>query len=636
MSCWSRAAVLLVVIPVLGEAQTGFVRNSFISPYQVKPAPPVNLQNSQRIFDLMRAGQLYLSLADAIALALENNLDIDVERYLPRIAQTDIQRSKGGGLLRGLSLLVDEAAPGIGGPNGPLLTSLTASPTPAPVVNTNLSDVALITQQQNDLSVTGAIPLSSGPLIPQYDPTISGLLNWAHQSTTEFNPLLTGSSNWLLSNNFTGNVGFTQGFSPGTQLSMTFDNTRLTSNGARYTYNPILSSSLGFTITQPLLRGFGIELNRRYIHIAKNNQKIADLVFRQQVIDTVAGIARLYTDLVSLNEDLKVKREALRLAERLYEDNQNKVQQGQQAPIEVTRAQAQVAASRQALVSAVGLVEQQELIVKTAITRGGLANPVIRAAHILATDTLTVPETEPVRSVEDLIAEAVRSRPDLAQAGIQVENSQISLKGSLNALRPELDVVGTVQNGGLSGDVNAAATALVPGATLYPGGYGTALGQIFKNNFPTYAVGLQLSLPLRNRVAQADAVRDELQVRQTQLRRQQFEDQVRLEVADAYVAMQQARAAYEAAVQSRILQEQSVKVEQETFDVGLATNYLVIQYQTFLAQAQSTEVAAKGAYAKAKVALDRATANTLEVNQVSIQEARNGRVSRSSAPIPPP
>jgi outer membrane protein len=636
MSCWSRAAVLLVVIPVLGEAQTGFVRNSFISPYQVKSAPPVNLQNSQRIFDLMRAGQLYLSLADAIALALENNLDIDVERYLPRIAQTDIQRSKGGGLLRGLSLLVDEAAPGIGGPNGPLLTSLTASPTPAPVVNTNLSDVALITQQQNDLSVTGAIPLSSGPLIPQYDPTISGLLNWAHQSTTEFNPLLTGSSNWLLSNNFTGNVGFTQGFSPGTQLSMTFDNTRLTSNGARYTYNPILSSSLGFTITQPLLRGFGIELNRRYIHIAKNNQKIADLVFRQQVIDTVAGIARLYTDLVSLNEDLKVKREALRLAERLYEDNQNKVQQGQQAPIEVTRAQAQVAASRQALVSAVGLVEQQELIVKTAITRGGLANPVIRAAHILATDTLTVPETEPVRSVEDLIAEAVRSRPDLAQAGIQVENSQISLKGSLNALRPELDVVGTVQNGGLSGDVNAAATALVPGATLYPGGYGTALGQIFKNNFPTYAVGLQLSLPLRNRVAQADAVRDELQVRQTQLRRQQFEDQVRLEVADAYVAMQQARAAYEAAVQSRILQEQSVKVEQETFDVGLATNYLVIQYQTFLAQAQSTEVAAKGAYAKAKVALDRATANTLEVNQVSIQEARNGRVSRSSAPIPPP
>src|SRR5258708_5089597 len=233
------------------------------------------------------------------------------------------------------------------------------------------------------------------------------MVNWAHQTTPEFNPLLTGTSNWLVANNFTGNIGWTQGFSPGTQLSMTFDNTRLKSNAARYTYDPILSSSLGFTITQPLLRGFGIELNHRYIHIAKNNGKIADLVFRQQVIDTVAGIARLYTDLVSLNEDLNVKREALRLAERLYEDNKNKVDQGTLAPIEVTRAQAQVAVSQQALVSSEGLVQQQELIVKTALTRGGLANPAIRAARIVATDTVTVPETEPVRPVEDLTAEAM-------------------------------------------------------------------------------------------------------------------------------------------------------------------------------------------------------------------------------------
>jgi outer membrane protein TolC len=210
------------------------------------------------------------------------------------------------------------------------------------------------------------------------------------------------------------------------------------------------------------------------------------------------------------------------------------------------------------------------------------------------------------------------------------------LKGSLNALRPELDVVGTVQNGGLSGVVNQVAVASTPGATTYPGGYGTALGQVFKNNFPTYSVGVQLTLPLRNRIAQADAVRDQLQLRQTQVRRYQFEDQVRLEVADAYVAMRQAQAAYQAAVQSRILQEQSVDVEQATFDVGLATNYLVIQYQTLLAQARSTEVASKGAYAKAKLALDRATASTLDVNHVSIQEVRNGRVSRPPTPISNP
>lgn len=634
MTRWTQAAVLSVLLPVIGEAQTNFVRSSFLRPYRAKPVSPATLQNSQRIFDLMHAGNLYLSLADAIAMALENNLDIEVERYLPRMARTNVTRAQGGGLLRGLSLLVDELPPGIGGPSGPLLTTLTASSTPAPVVNSNFSNVALITEQQNDLAVTGALPLSSGSAIPQYDPTISGQINWAHQTSPEYNPLITGASNWLVSSNFNGNVGYSQGFSTGAQLGVAFDNTQITSNAARYTYNPILSSSLGFTITQPLLRGFGIELNRRFMRIAKNDQRIADLVFRQQVIDTVAGIARLYTDLVSLNENVKVKREALRLAQRLYEDNQHKVEQGQQAPIEVTRAQAQVASDQQALISAQGLVQQQELIVKTALTRGGLANPAIRTAHIIPTDTITVPETESVRPVDALIAGALHDRPDLAQAGIQVENSQISLKGSLNDLRPELNVVGTVQNGGLSGDVNAAALALTPGAALYPGGYGTALGQIFKNNFPTYSVGIQLMLPLRNRVAQADAVRDELQVRQTQVRRQQFEDQVRLEVADADVAMQQARAAYEAAVQSRVLQEQSVKVEQETFDVGLATNYQVIQYQTYLAQARSTEVAAKGAYVKAMIALDRATARTLEVNDVSIQEAQNGRVSRPPSRIP--
>ena len=195
---WSRAAILVAFASVLVEAQPGFVRNSMISPYEAKPVPPVKFQNSDRIFDLIRAGQLYLSLADAIALALENNLDVELERYLPRIAQTDVDRAKGGGTLRGLSLLVNQAPPGIGGPNGPLLTALTASSTPSPIVNTNLSDVALITQQQNNLAVTDAIPLSQGPAVPQYDPSLLGSINWTHQTTPEYNPLLTGASNWLV------------------------------------------------------------------------------------------------------------------------------------------------------------------------------------------------------------------------------------------------------------------------------------------------------------------------------------------------------------------------------------------------------------------------------------------------------
>ena len=621
-----QAGIVMALLPFVATAQP-----RVFGWYQPRTVPDVSFQNSSRIESLMRAGQLYLSLPDAIALTLENNLDLELQRFLPRIAGADVLRARGGGLLRGLSLLINETAPGIGGPSGPLLTSLTAGSTPGSLVNTNFSDLALISQQQNNLSVTGAIPFSTGPPIPQYDPSISGLLSWAHQSTPEYSTVLTGGSNWLVTNSTNGSLGLAQGFSTGTQIGLNFDNTRFTNNTTRYTYNPTLGSDLGLTITQPLLRGFGIDLNRRFIRIAKNSQKVADLVFRQQVIDTIAGISRLYTDLVSLNEDVNVKREALRLAQRLYDDNKDKVDQGTLAPIEVIRAQAQVAASQQALISAEGLVRQQELIVMTAITRRGLTNPAIREAHITPTDFVAVPDKESGEPVQNLVSDALKNRPDLAQAGIQVENSQISLKGSLNAVRPQVDLVGTMQNSGLAGDLNplAGVTAGIPS-----GGYGGVLGQVFRRNYPTYSVGVQLTLPLRNRVAQADAVRDELQLRQAQIRRQQLEDQARLEVADAQVSTQQARAAYEAAVQSRFLQEKSVAVEQQKFDVGVSTNFLVIQYQSYLAQARSTEVAAKGAYAKARIALERATGRILDTNHVSIDEAYQGRVSRPPAQLP--
>jgi outer membrane protein len=638
-----QTALLLIFTSGLASAQDvndrapqirpsdGSFFGRFGSPYRAQRVSPVNFQNSQRIFDLLRAGQLYLSLDDAIALALENNLDIELERFLPKMADTDLLRAHGGGLLRGLSLLVNEPAPGIGGPNGPLLTNLTSGSTPTPVVNTNFSDIALISQQQNNLSVTGVIPMSNGPSIPQYDPIVSALVNGQHLTTPESSTVITGS-NWLAQNIVSANAGVNVGFSPGTQLSVNFDNSRYSTDATRYTYNPFVNSSFGFTITQPLLQGFGAKLNKRYIRIARNSQKVADLVFRQQVMDTVSGIARLYTDLVSLNEDVKVKQEALRLAERLYQDNKNQVDQGTQAPIEVTRANAAVAVSRQALITAEGLVRQQELIVKTAITRGGLANPQVLAAHIIPTAALAVPDQEPVQTMADLVGEALRNRPDLAGAGLQVENSEISLKGSLNELKPRLDLVGTVQNSGLAGDLNPLSGTL-PG-TVITGGYGTALGQVFRRNYPSYGVGVQLTLPIRNRVAQADAVRDQLEVRQTQVRRQQLQDQVRLEVADAEESLLQARAAYEAAVEARRLQEQSVSVEQQTFAVGLSTNLTVIQYQDYLAQARSTEVASKGAYIKAKIALQRAIGTILDENHVAIDEAYRGSVTRPPSALP--
>ena len=614
--------LLLVFACGTAFAQQGFLRPSgFIRAYEAPSVPPVKFQNSQRIFNLMRAGQIYLSLQDAIALALENNLDIELERFLPKIADTDVLRAQGGGLLRGLNLLVNEPAPGIGGPSGPLLTNLTAGSTPGALVNTNFSDIALISQQQNNLSVTDPTAMANGPVLPQFDPIVSALVNTEHVTTPQYSTVLTGS-NWLAQNDWNANTGLNMGFSSGTQLSVNFNNSRYSTDATRYTYNPFVTSSIGFTITQPLLQGFGASLNRRFIRIARNNRKVGDLVFHQQVIDTVAGITRLYADLVSLNEDVKVKQESLRLAERLYEDNRNQVAQGTQAPIEVTRANAALAASRQALITAQGLVRQQELIVLTALTRGGLANPDLLAAHIMPTDSLEVPESKTDQPLEGLVRTAIQKRPDLASAGIQVENTEISLKGSLNALKPQLDLVGTVQNSGLAGDQNSLAAASSPGLAI--GGYGSALGQVFRRNFPTYAIGVQLAVPLRNRVAQADAVRDELQVRQAQVRRQQLEDQVRLEVADAEENLRQARAAYEAAVEASRLQEQSVTVEQQTFNVGLSTNLQLIQYQTYLAQARSTEVASRAAYVKARIALERALGTILEDHQVTIDQAYRG------------
>jgi outer membrane protein TolC len=589
---------------------------------------PLDMRNSQRAFELIRAGNLYLSLDDAIALALENNLDIELERFLPMLADTDLTRARGGGLLRGVDLLVNETAPGIGGPEGPLLTNLTSGSTPTPLVNTNFSDLALISQQQNNLSVLDITPASNGSAIPQYDPLLTGQLIAQHSTTPENSAVLTGS-NWLAQNTITGNAGLTMGFSPGTQVSVSFDNSRYSTDAARYTYNPIVNSSLGFTITQPLLQGFGSSLNNRFIRIARNSRKVADYVFRQQLMDTVSGVARLYTDLVSLNEDVTVKQEAVNLAERLVEDNRNKVEQGTQAPIELTRANAALAASRQALIVAGGLVHQQELVVKNAISRGGLANQQLLEARIIPTTSLNVPDNEDARALADLVSAALRNRPDLASAAIQVENSEIGLQGSRDALRPQLNLVGAVQKSGMAGDPNVLAAPAAGGVT--PGGFGTALGQVFRRNYPTYAAGVELSLPLRNRIAQADAVRDELQVRQAQVRSQQLQDQIRLEVADAMESLRQARAAWQAAVEALRLQEQSVAVEQQTFDVGLSTNLEVLQFENYLSQARSTEVASKGAYVKARIALQRATGTILDDNRVSIAEAYRGVVARPPA-----
>lgn len=597
------------------------------------PAAPVMFDDSSRLGGLLRAGKLYLSLDDAVSLALENNLDIELQRFSPGIAYFELIRAKGGGTLRGLPLTVTEVPPGVGGPASPIL-NLPATGAPfSSAVSTNLSELTSIVPTQSSPSITGPTAFSNGPPVPGFDPALFGQLNWQHLTALQTNPSLSGTST-LTSNTTLGSFGLQKGFSTGTQFSAGFNANSQSNNSIRNAYNPFTGSNLSVNLTQSLLRGFGRDVNRRFILIARNNERVSDLLFRQQVISTVYGVIRLYFDMVTLQEDVQVKRQTLALAERLYGDNKEKVEQGTLAPIELVRAQAQMASGRQDLANSEGFELQQELVLKNVLTRRGTADPSLREARIVPTSPVEIPVSERIAPIQDLIAEAYKNRPELDEGRLQLANSEINLKGSRNSMLPQLDLVVAAQTSGLAGQLNPLTPPVVIDPALL-GGFGTTLGQVFRADYPSYGIGIQLSLPLHNHVAEADYARDSIQLRQAQVRFQQLENQVRLEVEAALVALQRSRAAYDAAVEARKLQEQSLQIEMERYQNGVSTSFLVMQYQSFLAQARSTEVAAKSVYAKARTALERALGMTLQNHNISLDEAFRGQVSRPPATVPP-
>jgi len=597
-----------------GAAQNGLPRQS----------RPLNFQNSARVHEMIRAGSMYLSLQEALALAIENNLDIELQRFTVPSADTELLRAKGGGIVRGLNYTLAEAPTGVGGPLSPVLTnpSSSLSATTGSSVTTNALELGVLAGPQTNLSVQGTVPQSTGTAIPIYDPAVVGQWNWNHQTTPQSNSVTTGTPS-LITNTLLGNAGIQEGFSTGATANLAFNNNHQSVNSLRTAYNPYTGSSLGLNVTQPLLRGFGMSLNRRFIRIAGDEQKIGSLLFRQQLLATVYGVIRLYTDFVALYEDVKVKQESQTLAQKLLSDVKAQVEEGTLAPVEETRANAQVFSTRQDLVNSQGLLEEQEAILKNVLTRQGNEDELVRAAHIIPTDTLEIPAQENVQPIQDLITEALANRPDLGQARLQIDMSKIGLQGSKSLTRPEVDLVGVLQNNGLAGALNPLQPTADPALI---GGYGGVLDQIFARKYPTYGIGLQFNLPIHNRIAEADLARDEIQVKQSQVRLRQLENQARLEVEDALIAMRRARAASEAAAQARALQEQSLQIEQAKFDVGASTSFFVIQYESQLAQARSTEVAARSAYVKARAALQRSIGSILDENHVSIDAAEKGAV----------
>ena len=603
--------------------------------------------NSARIYDLVRAGNIYLSLSDAIALAIENNLDVAVARYQVPIARTDVLRSQGGGTLRGISLQTTELPAGVGGPASPLLTSAATGTVQGISVSNNVYDLSLFSTTSVPISLipsslSSPLPSAAGPGLPQYDPLVSAAIGWARSTTPESNTMSSGTP-VLRQTMLTGSLGVQQGFSTGTQYSLSLMGTSQSSNSTQNTLNPSTNGTLGLTVTQPLLRGFGIAMNRRFIRIAKNNQKISELVFRQEAINVIYGVSRLYFDLASLYEDVRVKRDTLRTAQSLYSDTMAKVEEGTLADVELTRAEAQVAGAEQDVINSEGLFEEQEAILKNVLTRRGSLDTAIRGAHFVPTDVLEVPPADDVTEIADLLPKLAH-RPDLEQATLELTNSHIAMEGTRNALLPQLNLVGTVQNNGLSGQPNSlqnmggssmpASGAAVPPDSSMVGGAGNTVEQILAQKYPTYEIGLQLNFPLRNRVAQADMTRDELALRAYQARFLQLQNQAQLEAEDAVIALRRSRAGYQAAYRTRVLQAQSLEVERAKYNVGVSTASLVIQYQSYLAQALSTELVAKGNYFKARAALERALGTSLESQNLTFEEVYGGHVSRPASRVP--
>ncbi len=632
-------AVATLTSPIRAQnigVETPNWHSSFTRPYTSRKYAQVDFSNSHRLESLMRAGRIYLSLQDAIALALENNLDIEYARYGPRLADSDILRASAGQLLRNNSGSSVSSGPSSAGGGGVLAgANLLGSGGGGGGGSTNSSILSGFTIQ------------AAGTTIPNLDPVVFANGNLGHGTSPLASQFVTGT-NFLVSERKTFNYGIQQGFLTGTTATFGWNNSILRQNSPNNDFNPSTNSSFGLSFRQKLLQGWGRALNARQITIAKNNRVASDLVFRAQVIATISNVVNLYFDLVTFNEVLEVRKQALALNQKLYQDNRRRVQIGTLAPIEIVQAEAEVAASQQDVTNAETQVEQQEQILKNVLSRTGVDSLSLAEARIVPTTRIQVAESEAVEPIQDLVAKAMAARPELEQNRISIENSKLSLKGTRSALLPSLDLTADLANNGLSGQVNAVPFVNAPGSPsnlvqtrdpksvnqFFLGGYGTAVSQLFRRNFPDYSIGFQLNIPLRNRAAQADLANNELSLRQQEIRDKQQRNDIRLNVLNAMVALRQARTAYETSVKARMLREQTLNAERKKYTLGASSLLNVIIAQRDLATGQFAEVSALSTYARARNQMNFVTGQTLQAHEVNIEDAKTGQVSAPAALLP--
>ncbi len=591
---------------------------NLFAPYLPIQIPEFGLANSPRIDQLIHDGKLEITLQDAVELALENSMDIAVARYVPWFGDTDIMAAEGGGLPQG---------------------------------------------------VTGAEIRFSTASVPflNYDPILTTSVFYDDRSTPVNNPFISGTAGTgtaatgLISHAAQYNTQYVQGFATGTTLTATWDNSRNSSTAANF-FNPSVTSSLTISFQQQLLNGFGLTQNRRNILIAKNNRRLADYAFEQQAITTVTNTINAYWELVFARENVKVEEQAVTVSSKLYGDNRKQLEIGTMAPLDVTRAESELATDRQNLIVAQTVKLTDEQTLKNAISRDPLA-PALANVEIVPLDKPNPPESVEAATFEDAVKEAFAKRPDLLEQQINVVNAGIDAQANRRALLPTATLTAQYASQGLAGNspiatgTSTAAGAAVVGADGQPvtvldmngvpveifepttvtatnginhQGFGTAQSQIFHNQFPDYLVGVNLQIPIRNRQAQASYQRAVLNQRQIEAQMQQLKNAALLDVRNAYIALTQDRAQVQAASKARELQQQTFDAEQKKYQLGASTVYNVILTQRDLITAQGTELRALANLVEAKANYERAVGRTLEVNRVTIADAKHGQVEHDT------
>ncbi len=606
----------------LRSSPTGLDALHFFGPYRSPRVPELFPGSSVRLQGLVRDGKLYLSARDAISLAIENNLDVEIERYNLILADTARRRAAGGGNLRGIDFTIAEPPNGVGGPGSPLLNTTATNPNPTTPAVTDLTSLNSTTQTQANLSVSSSAAYSAGPSVPLFDPNIFLEAGFLRRSDVVSLAPPVGPTDSPAVDYAALNMSYLQGFQTGLQAVATVNNETQALNAQNSHADPFSRPGTSFTLTQPLLRGAGSSVNLRYIRIANENRKVSRLLFEQQVLETVYGASRIYFDLVSLGENVAVKQDALNAARKLAEDDQAQVDLGTLAPIELVRAKALASSSEFDLTQAQGLYRTQEVILRNLILRTNSPVFAVGFTEIVPTDRITVPAALESTTVGDLIQQGLARRPDLAQAQMQVDTGQISAAASRNQALPQLNVYANVQTRGVSEQAYEQLGS--PGTAIPTLPQNFAIGGAKVSTI--YQAGIELNLPLRTRTAEADAARDAVQVRQTQARTEKLAEQIREDIENAQIAVETSFAAYKAALASRGYQEQLLQATRDLLEFGQATNLAVIQNQAYLAQAQSTEIAARSNYKKAQIELDRALGDLLEKNGISLEDAVQGSV----------